>query len=143
TESDNIISNMTGPNISNRIGKLPSGLSNLTTDTTSSLVKPMTGCSITIEGGGQRPNPDVFVSERGPANIIPLKPLDDGQVINQDMEYHHKINVGELVKLRAKVNGIPLDNIESIKWEISEPKIKDYDESKPGKFVTYNTEQDY
>jgi hypothetical protein len=104
----------------------------------------MTDCAIAIEGGGQRPNPNILVDESGALNTEPLDPSDDGIQMNQTVAYHHKINVGELVKLQASVNGISSETIKSIRWTIADPKIKDYDEYIPGKFVTYNlTEKDY
>jgi len=143
-ESKDETSNVTATNTSNRIGKLPIEIVNLTSDTASFLIKPATECSITIEGGGQRPNPHVQVDEFGAFNTEPLNPPDDGIEMNQAGAYHHKINVGELVKLKAGVGGLPSESIQKIKWTIADPKIKDYDEYTPGTFVIYNlTGQDY
>lgn len=131
-------------NTSNRIGNLPTEITNLTSDTPSFLIKPMTECSLTIEGGGQRPNPNVLVDRYGPFNTEPLDPPDDGIEMNQTGVYHHKINVGQLVTLQARVSGISSESIESIRWTIADPNIKDYDVYTPGKFVTYNlTGEDY
>ena len=123
------------------ITKLPSGLLNMTFDSNSFLTVPVADCSVSIEGGGLRPDPAVH--GYGPSNITPLSPNDDGIDTNESNVYHHSINVAELVKLKANVTGLPL-SIQNIKWTIEEPKIKDYNESIPGKFEIYNlTSQDY
>ena len=143
-ESKDQTTNVTATNTSKRIGILPSEILNLTSDTPTFLIKPTTECSVRIEGGGQRPNPDVWLNERGRYNTEPLDPPDDGIEVNQSTAYHHKINVGQLVKLQAQVNGLPLEDTQNIKWTIADPKIKDYNEYTPGTFVTYNlTSQDY
>ena len=135
--------------ISNHISKIPLVPSNLSSDTQSFLIEPLTDCSVTIEGGGQRPNPavsgwDINNTRIGPSNTTPVSPLDDGLDLNDNTTRHHKINVGQLVKLEANVSGLPPQSIKNISWTISEPKIKDYNATIPGKFVTYNlTTQDY
>ena len=116
-------------------------ISNLTSDSQSFLLKPATDCSISIEGGGQRPDPSV--NGKG-LNTEPIDPPDDGINITDGSPHHHRINVGQLVKLVAKLNGVPLEGTENIRWTIAGSIIKDYEESIPGKFVTYSMEdQDY
>jgi tyrosinase-like protein len=102
-----------------------------------------TACSVKIEGGGARPNPKV--NGEGPSNTTSESPPDDGLNLDDVPENHlHKINVGEFVDLSANIYGVLPQNIQNIKWIINEPKIRDYDESLPGKFVTSNlTMRDY
>ena len=127
--------------ISNLSSKMPTSISNLTSDSQSFLLKPSTDCSISIEGGGQRPDPSV--NGYG-MNTEPIDPPDDGVNMTDGSPYHHRINVGQLVKLVAKLNGVPLEGTENIRWTIAGSIIKDYEESIPGKFVTYSMEdQDY
>lgn len=98
-------------------------------------------CYVEILGGGERPNPEV--DGEIPTHIDPEVPPDDGLNITDIPENHlHKINVGELVKLNVKVDGIIPENVTEIKWTISDPKIKDYDESIPGNFTTIPLSED-
>jgi hypothetical protein len=128
--------------LSNITSKMPMSILNLTSDTQSFLIKPLEGCSVKIEGGGQRPDP--AVSGFDPTNRAPIDPPDDGLNANDRTGSHHRINVGQLVKLKAEVSGIPLESIQNIRWTVSEPKIKDYNESIPGKFAIYMLkDQDY
>ncbi len=131
------------------IKKVPSTISNLGSNSQSFMIEPVTDCSVTIEGGGQRPNPAITptftATEIDPLTAISIGPPDDGlDLVDNATNHLHKINVGELVKLEAKVSGLSNESIKNIRWTVSDPKIKDYNELMRGKFVTYNlTEQDY
>jgi len=132
------------------ISKIPSLSSSPSFDTQSFLTEPLSDCQVIIEGGGQRPDPavssryDRLGNEIVLSNITPLSPPDDGLEQNDTTTHHHKINVGQLVKLEANVSGLSPQSIKNISWTVTEPTIKDYDETIPGKFVTYNlTAQDY
>lgn len=135
--------------ISNHISKIPLVISKMSSDTHSFIIEPLIDCSVIIEGGGQRPDPSVSGRDPshtriGPSNITPVSPPDDGLDLNDNTTRHHKINVGQLVKLEANVSGLPPQSIKNISWTVYEPKIKNYNTTIPGKFVTYNlTTQDY
>jgi hypothetical protein len=142
--------NIDNNNVTNRIktnntGEIASPSSNVSSSgkVPSFLINTLSSCSVSIEGGGQRPDP--AVDGAGPLNATPESPPDDGSKMNDTPLHHlHKINVGEWVKLNALVRGVPLKNVRNIQWKVDDPKIKDYNESIPGKFVTYNlTAQDY
>jgi Common central domain of tyrosinase. len=140
-QSNNNNTSITEQSINSNLSKIPFAISNLTSESQSFVTEPLTDCSVTIEGGGQRPDPAV---DGYGNNTTPLDPPDDGIDMNDTSTYHHRINVGELVKLEVKLDGIPLESVQNIRWTIAEPKIKNYDESIPGKFVTYNLkDQDY
>jgi hypothetical protein len=153
--NQNVIDN---ENITKKMGDIPALLSNRLQDSNASPLFIGTAgseCSVKIEGGGQRPNPYVDGASiifdgtdfqyDGPINTKAETPPDDG-LNSQDFPHQHlhKINVGELVNLNAAVNGVLPQNIQSVQWTISDPKIKDYNETLPGEFTTSNlTTQDY
>jgi hypothetical protein len=154
-DNQNVIDN---ENITKKIGDIPALLSNRLQGSNASPLFIGTAeseCSVKIEGGGQRPNPDVNgaglvfdgtnVRFNGPINTNAETPPDDGlNLLDFPHEHLHKINVGELVNLNAAVNGVLPQNIQSIQWTVSDPKIKDYNETLPGKFTTSNlTTEEY